>query len=159
MKRPNISRSSYWLVPLAASVLILVGYGFAWSLRPTQVQAAAPSGTSASSTQSGQNSEPASNQTPGVPPEVVLSLPANSWITVLESVPKSEATADVVVARAHSLSSTTPLSVVDTDAVAGLRAGYWAIAITGHPTRQAARAACADVGRPVGGTCYDRRIG
>lgn len=100
---------------------------------------------------------------PPPPPEPthnsVRVLPAGSWITVLDSLPKNQRTEADAWSAANSLSSASAqVVVVDTDAINGLNPGYWAVAIIGSSSRAEATNLCALFGRPVGGTCYPRQV-
>lgn len=92
------------------------------------------------------------------PEGIVRNLRSGSWITVFDSLPKSEYPVDVARERAKAMAAK-GVVVVDTDAVPGLNRGFWALAIVDAPTEKVARATCAEVGRAVGPTCYPRRIG
>ncbi len=84
-------------------------------------------------------------------------LPAGSWLTVLDSKPQTEWTEAAAWGAARALGYN-GVTVVDSSAIPGLNGGYWAISLVGFSSRDAARAACASVGRDVGGTCYERLV-
>lgn len=89
----------------------------------------------------------------------VTSLPSGTWITVLDSMPKSQRGEGEAWAMADGLSGSAPVVVVDSDRISGLNGGYWAIAITGSSSRNEANGWCSVINRPVGGTCYPRQVG
>ncbi len=87
-------------------------------------------------------------------------LPVGTWITVLESLPKTEFSLAQAEAKAAALSAVgRPVSVIDSDATPGLNKGFWALGVTGSSSREAAAAQCAAFGRQAGGTCYPRQVG
>ena len=92
---------------------------------------------------------------------VLTSLSSGSWITVLESMPKSSKSSGQAAAKAASISSRTgvSVSVVDSSSVPGLNSGYWAVSVIGSSSKSEAQRVCASVGRSVGGSCYPRLIG
>ena len=97
---------------------------------------------------------------PAPPPvRTVSSLPSGSWITVLDSLAKTEHTEQAAQANADRLSGAAQVVVVDSDRIPGLNNGYWAISITGSNSRSQATDRCALLNRPVGGTCYPRQVG
>lgn len=94
------------------------------------------------------------------PPRTITTLPAGSWITVLDSLEKDRRTEADAWAMANGLSRpTADVVVVDSDAIPGLNPGYWAIAVIGSTSRAEATDSCAVLGRPVGGSCYPREVG
>lgn len=112
--------------------------------------------TNASTTGASQTSTRQSAQGAGL---ARTSLQPGSWIAVLESLPKSDVTETDAAARIAGFGGSGPVVLVDTDAVPGLNSGYWTLAIIDASSKEAARAACARVGRDVGPTCYPREIG
>lgn len=92
----------------------------------------------------------------------LVTLTPGTWFTVIESLPKSEATLDAASARASQLGTGRrhPTVVVDTDAhTPHLTPGYWAVGVPGASTRAESVAICAEYGIAVGGGCYPRQIG
>ncbi|WP_432557972.1 hypothetical protein [Granulicoccus sp. GXG6511] len=110
--------------------------------------------------------EPATTAPPSVPAQAttepvtrtVTGLPSGSWITVLDSMPKNQRSEQEAWAMADGLSGRAQVVVVDSDRVAGLNGGYWAIAVTGSSSRNEANGWCSVLNRPVGGTCYPRQV-
>lgn len=90
----------------------------------------------------------------------VKSLPAGSWITILDSLPKNEFSQVQAEAKAVMLSvAGYPVSVIDSDAIPSLNGGYWALGVTGSSSREAAVGLCGVLGRQAGGSCYPRQVG
>lgn len=89
----------------------------------------------------------------------VRSLPTGSYLTVLKSLPQAEATEAEAWAWAPTFSrGGRSVVVVDSSSIPGLRAGYWALAVTGSATADEARAVCAALGLDLGGDCYERQV-
>ncbi|NNG18856.1 hypothetical protein HJ590_04580 [Naumannella sp. ID2617S] len=117
--------------------------------------------SSASQTTAASAASTSSAPTPSPTPSssAVTSLPSGSWITVLDSLPKSQHAESEAGARANALRGSAAVQVVDSDRIAGLNAGYWALAVTGRSSRDQAAAVCGSFGRAVGGQCYPRQVG
>ena len=83
-----------------------------------------------------------------------------SWVTVLDSIPKNNMSRASARARAATLerSGAPKPFVLDSSQTPGLNSGYWAIVVGHYATESAARSACGQLGRPVGGSCYPRQI-
>lgn len=89
----------------------------------------------------------------------VSSLPSGSWITVLDSMPKSEFTLRQAEQRAAAMRiGNNTVSVIDSDAIPGLNGGYWALGVPGLSSRESAADRCAVFNREVGGQCYPRQV-
>lgn len=91
-------------------------------------------------------------------PGITTELPVGSFVTVLQSLPKSSTTPEQAVARAAEWSQHGYTAIViDTDAFDGLNSGYWAVVIPGQTTRDGFREICAqyDLGPQK---CYPREI-
>lgn len=89
----------------------------------------------------------------------VRSLPAGSWITIFDSLPKDEFTLQQAEQRAAGMrSGSYTVSVIDSDAIPGLNGGYWALGVPGATSRDSAAAMCGVFGREVGGSCYPRQV-
>ncbi len=84
-------------------------------------------------------------------------LPYGSYVLVLDSLPKSRYSLESAYGTARRIGGAT---VIDSSKTPGLNSGYWAVIDDGYYWSQsAAKAACAQHGRGVGGACYPRRIG
>lgn len=107
----------------------------------------------------GTQQSPTSQNSPSV--SVLRQLPSGSWITVVDSIPKTELDAASAVTRAQGFgaSQTDSIAVVDTDVIKGLTPGYWALAVVGADSKQAAEMVCRRLGRTLGGSCYPRQVG
>lgn len=93
-------------------------------------------------------------------PGVVTSLPAGSWITVLDSMAKSRFSAEQALARAAEFSRNgVTATVVDADAIPNFNRGFWAVSVIGHASRADANAVCGTLGLSVGNNCYARQVG
>lgn len=109
----------------------------------------------------GQSEDPSSaspSATPGA--EVVTKLKSGTRIAVLASLPKSRYSAADAADMAASLArGEWKPSVVDTNKIPGLTAGYYAVAVVDLADYDAVKKACAGLGR-VAGTdrCYSRTI-
>lgn len=85
--------------------------------------------------------------------------PSGKWVLVLESLPQASTTLPQADAQAQRLSTEDrSVLVIDSSATPGLNAGYWALVLMPFETRARAAAACADMGRALGGACYPRHI-
>lgn len=161
------------VVLLAVAVLLLAGVlagGLWWLLssrvtdtaRPTPAQSAtsAPSlGSPVAPTRTPRASTATATRATPPPGPTVRSLPTGSFLTILDSLPKGEVTEADAWVRARGLSAAGySVVVVDSTAISGLNPGYWALSVTGLPSRDAARQVCAGFGRAVGGQCYDREV-
>ena len=104
---------------------------------------------------------PTPSPTPTALPEgVVTELPAGTYLTVLESLRKSAASAEQALARAEGLGNEEfPAAVLDSDEVPGLKPGFWVIAIPGASDGSEAKDRCAKVGEAFGTDCYVRQVG
>lgn len=117
-------------------------------VRPTAARTS--SGTASASSPS-PSTPPASQEATGL-----TDLPEGSWIAVLESIP-SDSPLDEALAKAADLKNNDrhPIVLSSTRHL-GLNSGYWVVADGPHDSEAAARAACSNYGRPVGGSCYAR---
>lgn len=90
---------------------------------------------------------------------ILTTLPAGSWVTVLDSMQKSGTTPQRALQRAAELSKAGHTAVpLDTNAIQGLNLGYYAIVIPGQTSRSESQAVCDAVGIPRGDHCYPREI-
>ena len=148
---PRLSRAALVVVAALASA---VGGGL---LLATQLSAGPPlpqPNTSQSTNDTSPLSEPSSDAA-----SVLTTLSSGSWITVIESLPKSEYQAGSAAKHAEAFSwAPEKVVVVDTDRVGGLNPGYWAVSVVGFSTRLDAREACSHLGLEVGPSCYPRLI-
>ena len=92
------------------------------------------------------------------PEPAVETLPSGSWILVLDSLDKRKYDLREANIEAEILSGSWHVEVLDSDAIAGLNGGYWALAVTGFSGRSDTTRACEDLGRSVGGSCYPRQV-
>ncbi len=130
------------------------------SARPSPVTNRTATGTGTASGSAGSVRPTSQQPIPTPTSTAVMSLPAGTWITVLESLPKNEFSLVQAEAKAASLSvAGHPVSVIDSDAIPGLNKGYWALGVPGGYSREAAVALCDTFGRQAGGTCYPRQVG
>lgn len=165
------------LVGLVAGIVVgLVVVALAWVVvsggRGVPASSPSPSRASASSakpsakpsataTATQEPSTPAAPPTTYAPPaNVTTSLPAGSFVLVLDSLSKASSTPDAAVQSAAALSTAQyPVIVVDSDAVPGFNPGYYALVVANFSSREQATAVCPAFGRTTGGTCYPRQIG
>lgn len=97
--------------------------------------------------------------TPEPHPGIIRELPTGSWVTVLDSLAQSGTTPERALERAAELSKPGYQAVpLDTNAFAGLNAGYYAIVIPGQGSRNDSYAVCDAIGTPRGDHCYPREI-
>mgnify|MGYP001577714756 FL=1 len=167
---PVQPRGNAWLGAALGVVAGLVILGLAWfalggpasaqpvpspsvagTPTPTRSSAAATPTATASATPTGS----ASADVPGI----VRELAAGSWVTVLDSLPQQGTTPQAALTRAAALSRDGfTASPVDTNAIAGLNPGFYAIAVTGLGSQADAYAVCDQMGVPRGARCYPREI-
>ena len=144
----------------AVAVTWIVGAMLAGQ-RPSTTTAPVAPPVAASASTSSPAAAPASAAATSAPTSssgrATRALASGSWIAVLESLPKDEATEEEAVARAAAMPG--GVVAVDTDHIPGLNADYWALAIVDAPSEDSARASCARAGREVGPACYPREIG
>lgn len=80
-------------------------------------------------------------------------------MTVLDSLPQQGTAPEAAVARASDLSKAGfTASAVDTNGLAGLNPGFFAIAVTGLGSQADAYTVCDRMGIPRGARCYPREI-
>lgn len=155
--------SPAWRVPEARPTTVAYADDTAPSTRPPVTRAPltrAPA-TQPAAPQAPVSHEPVATGGPSVEQpsnRTVTSLSSGSWITVLDSMPKSQRGEQEAWAMADGLSGSARVVVVDSDRIPGLNDGYWAIAITGSSSRNEANGWCSVMDRPVGGTCYPRQV-
>ena len=139
---------------IAALMVIVIGFlaatvGPALASRPSPTPTAAPAEIGTTT--------PAGEPT-AAPADLLRRLPDGSWVVVLESLPQSEwtTTQAVDVAAGLARGGRAPF-VIDSDLHAGLNSGYLVVVDGPFADRTAAGAACAPLGREVGGSCYPRQ--
>jgi len=126
---------------------------------PTASVSRTPSATPTPSRTPSPSATPSESPSATPPAGLVTSLEPGSWITVLDSLPKANSTAEQAVARASQLGNEQYRAVaIDSDAIPGLKPGYYAIAVPGAASRQESNAVCAALGITLGDDCYPRQI-
>ena len=131
----------------------------------TPSASATPSRTPSRSATPTPSPTPSGTPTPSVTPTAdgggaVTSLPSGTLYTVLESLPKSTTTLEAALARAAEFAAgkPRPVVVVDSDAFATFRPGYWAVGVAGATTRDESVAISNEFGEPRGDRCYSREV-
>jgi hypothetical protein len=96
---------------------------------------------------------------PSPTPSVITSLSKDNYLTVLESLGKSDWTVEQALAKAEELSvKEYRVEVLDTDSFKKLTPGYWALVVPDAASSQEAKERCAAFKRPFGDKCYVRHI-
>jgi hypothetical protein len=82
------------------------------------------------------------------------------WVAVLDSKDKTDTTLAEARAQAAQIAGAwgVPVDVFDSSTRPGMRPGYWALVLASFDSNEAARAACASVGRVPSDACSGRQI-